>query len=335
MTDQLTDLKKFGENGFRFQNQKCLLTYSGKVDKVRYIEWFVDLHGFQMKFIRLAHEHYKDGGDHTHVLVDYGKVFNKRNAEEWFDYEELHPNIKLITSKLHWDRCVKYLGKEDPENADLLVTKKKWIDKVNECNTVQDALALCEVPAHVPGTLMAFRCKPIVRVIKEHELKHWQSVIWFELDSEPDDRHVNWIVDRKGGGGKTWLCRYYRFKNINDVLLVNAMGGMRDFSTIVRNAISTGWNGRVLLINLSRSDEDKAIYAPIEASKDGIFTATKYDGMSFDIPQDTHVYVFANWCPDVDKLSLDRWNIRSLEDETLQPLTLEGCRRLREVMMLS
>lgn len=111
------------ESKFRLQNQRILLTYSGHLDKLEYVAWITSKIKYKPVFIRLAHET-GDNGDylHTHVLIDFGKSFQTRSCR-YFDYqgdiEVLHPHIKTIKTKIHFENAMVYLSKEDPENADL------------------------------------------------------------------------------------------------------------------------------------------------------------------------------------------------------------------------
>lgn len=325
MTDCLTDLVDVScKEGLRLQSQRLILTYKGKICKEEYKNWFNSLDGIVTPaFLRLAHEHYKDGGDHTHVGIDFGRVFNKRNAERFFDYDGVHPNIKLVKTVTHWKNVKKYLGKEDPENRDLLEEGKGWFDKCMESQTELDAIRRCaQTPAQVSGVRQTFKLKIQIREPKEMELYPWQKEMEEMLEKEPDDRHVIWIFDRKGGMGKTKFCKWYKDWHDKETLLANATGGMRDFATIVKNGLDGGWTGRVCLLNLTRDCEQKAIYAPIEAVKDGVFTTTKYEGSCFRIPRDTWMVCFANFIPDINKLSLDRWRIYDCQMEGLRLLTL-------------
>jgi len=100
--------------------------------------------------------------------------------------------------------------------------------------------------------------------------------------------------------------------------MVRCTGGDRDFATIVRGALADGWDQRCMIFDLPRVSEGHAIYGPIEACKDGVVTATKYEGgtIAFDPP---HVLVFANYLPNTEgTLSADRWRIHRVKsDKTL------------------
>lgn len=317
--EDLKDLRELVDTGadFNLQNQKLILTYADiHLPKDEFVGWLIDITGIKPKFCRLAHETYKDGGLHTHVVIDFGIVYRKRRAARWFDWKDHHPMIKVIKTSVHWKRCVAYLAKEDPENADLAEAKKSWQDLVSCSTTKADALKFAMTPSQVQGILTAYDIlKENVREIETFDFYKWQEQMMSIYEKPADDRTIYWIYDQKGASGKTYFCKWLKINYMNDVLLVNAMGGQRDFSTIVNGALDTGWTGRCCCVNLSRSAEGKAIYAPLEDLKDGLFTTTKYCGRSLLLPQKTHVFVFANWLPVMFNMSLDRWRIFEVDSE--------------------
>lgn len=73
----------------------------------------------------------------------------------------------------------------------------------------------------------------------------------------------------------------------------------------------------VALFHYVRSQEIFISYEAIESVKDGIFFSAKYEsGMClFNSP---HVLVFANFMPDITKLSKDRWQVFEIVDNTLK-----------------
>ena len=64
-------------------------------------------------------------------------------------------------------------------------------------------------------------------------------------------------------------------------------------------------------MDFTRDVEEYVSYQAIEAIKNGIFYNTKYESkmITYNSP---HVIIFANFFPDITKLSSDRWVIREL-----------------------
>lgn len=137
------------------------------------------------------------------------------------------------------------------------------------------------------------------------ELREWQGNLCIRLDKDPDDRKITWIVDLAGGKGKTALCRYLCIKR--GAILLGGKAADMKYAIAELEEIPN-----IILMNLTRSQEDYVSYQGIEEIKDGIFFTTKYkSGMKIYNPP--HVVVFSNWEPKTEKLSADRWNIIHLE----------------------
>jgi len=140
------------------------------------------------------------------------------------------------------------------------------------------------------------------------ELRPLQAEILKILDNEPDDRTIHWVVDLNGNSGKTTLAKHLCLTRKDTIYIT---GKSSDMKYGVSKWIEKNDLG-VVLIDLARSQENFVSYQGIEEVKNGIFYNTKYEsGMCvFDSP---HVIVFANFEPEQEKLSADRWNIIRLE----------------------
>lgn len=140
--------------------------------------------------------------------------------------------------------------------------------------------------------------------LKDKKLRWWQRDVILKCEEEPDDRTINWYWESSGNVGKTSLIKSLCIKR-KDVLLVGGKSSDMKFgvSEFVKNN-----KLKILFIDLTRSLEDYVSYEGLESIKNGLFFSGKYEsGMCvYDCP---HVFVFANFEPDVSKMSLDRWNI--------------------------
>lgn len=134
------------------------------------------------------------------------------------------------------------------------------------------------------------------------KLKEWQEILLKELLTEPDDRTVIWYYDKEGGAGKTAFAKYMAIKH-NALVLNN--GKFNDLAYAVNEET------KIVIINISRSLEEHVNYNAIEALKDGLIFSGKYESKTkiFNSP---HVVIFANFEPNLNALSSDRWNVRKL-----------------------
>lgn len=298
---------------FRLANQKILLTYKGHLEKLPFKDWLYKLVTGYVA-CEMAHETGMSNDvpyEHTHILVDFGRNFQTTNVR-FFDYKDTHPNIKKVKNRTHWDRCLNYLAKEDPENAHLK-TKPAISSIVWGSDSLHDAIKTGVTKAgDVMGVKMLWDLRPSEPIVREYSKYSWQEELIEELKGVPDRRHVIWYVDLQGGGGKSELCEYLMATDKN-YWMTGLLGGPTHAATQFQNASDAGWKGHCYFIDLPRDAENKAIYEPIEMLKNGTISTTKYSGKTTQLPYRPHVVVFSNFYPNVDKLSKDRWDIRILE----------------------
>lgn len=120
------------------------------------------------------------------------------------------------------------------------------------------------------------------------------------------DRGILWLWDHRGNCGKTAMSKRLVLKF--GALFVT--GKASDIKYAVAQAVSKR-KIDIVVFHFTRSQEEFVSYQAIEEVKDGIFFSTKYEsGMCvFDPPT---IIIFANFAPDLNKLSIDRWDVRDL-----------------------
>ncbi len=153
--------------------------------------------------------------------------------------------------------------------------------------------------------------KPIVvDTISPDMLKGWQTQVLEELKDKPDDRTIHWLWSEEGGVGKTTFLKYLV---VNEEFLV--LGGK---AADCRNGIveytktHDGATPMRIGINIPRSFERQpSMYEAFENIKDMLFYSGKYEG-SMVCGNCPHLYIFANFRPEEDFLSEDRWKIKQI-----------------------
>jgi hypothetical protein len=149
-----------------------------------------------------------------------------------------------------------------------------------------------------------------VRVISE--LYPWQKEIESIYLTEPDNRSIFWFWEEKGNVGKSAFVKYMIVK----YKALYCDGGKKsDLMNLVFN--SNMDECRCVIWDLPRSTKGNISYATLECVKNGMVCNTKYETGTkvFNPP---HIFVFANFPPDdVSQLSLDRWKIKRLAQETI------------------
>lgn len=144
------------------------------------------------------------------------------------------------------------------------------------------------------------------RVVEEdfgYVFHDWQQALLDVIAGPIHKRRIYWVVDRKGGSGKTtfalWLGRvkgaFY------------TIGGKHD------RIYHTYQGEPIACFDFTRSTEDSVPYGPIEGIKNGV--APRMYGFRTLFCNTPHVFCFSNFEPDQSKLSEDRWNIVRINEE--------------------
>lgn len=127
----------------------------------------------------------------------------------------------------------------------------------------------------------------------------WEIEILDIIKNEPDERTIYWFYDEYGNIGKTQFSKYlaYHYKAIplegckNDILYCAAQ-----------------FESNIYIYDIERSLENFLSYGSIEKIKNGFYMCAKYESKPI-IRNSPHILIFANFLPQIDKLSLDRWKI--------------------------
>lgn len=147
---------------------------------------------------------------------------------------------------------------------------------------------------------------------KDATPKKWQAEALTKLEQQ-DDRKVLWIVDEKGGMGKSWLADYLDSKG--NCFLIE--GGKRQ-------DIAYAYNKQpIVVFDFTRQQEEQVNYSTIESFKNGRIFSNKYTSSLKRFPK-AKVLCLSNFSPDTSKLSNDRWDIMTLPKKN-NKVTLKMC----------
>lgn len=137
------------------------------------------------------------------------------------------------------------------------------------------------------------------------ELYPWQQAVvdMIKVKCE-DDRKIFWLYDEIGGMGKTSFTKYC---NVKIGASIVRGGALKDI------AFSLPESPKIVIFDITRSQESRVNYEALEAVKDGMIFSAKYESRMkvFNSP---HVIVLANFPPDKEMLSADRWEIINLRE---------------------
>lgn len=150
----------------------------------------------------------------------------------------------------------------------------------------------------------------IKKCLSESSLNNWEREILSQIKEEPDDRTIHWYWSKNGGIGKTTFCKYLVLKE--DFIVLGGKASDCKNGVIEYAKKHQGDCPKRIVINIPRSFcQEYVSYEAFENIKDMIFYSGKYEGgmICDDCP---HLYIFANFAPDREKLSEDRWLVTEL-----------------------
>lgn len=146
------------------------------------------------------------------------------------------------------------------------------------------------------------------------ELLPWQKTIEKEIiETKANDRTINWIVNSEGCSGKSKLVKY--MFHYHDCVYLS-YSDARD----ALNLVSKFMHKKAYLFDLPRTKPTKHtkddIYNVMEQIKNGMIMNTKYE-TNIHLMNPPHVWVFANYAPNLMKLTKDRWKIWKIVENKL------------------
>lgn len=171
--------------------------------------------------------------------------------------------------------------------------------------TWEQAVAYCQKE---DGQKYCFGFKPLRPLKKlptEVMLFPWQQTVLDMVQAEPDDRSIVWIHEKIGAVGKTTFMKHLmRFE-----AAIPLEGKKADMLYIAQQNESD-----LYIMDLERSMEQFVSYASMEKVKNGAYMCGKYEGGIVD-RNCPHFIVFANFAPEREKLSLDRWKVFTISED--------------------
>jgi len=291
---------------FRLQNKRFHLTYPAHLNANGWLK-YMESKGREPLNYSIVNETGTEENkhEHCHILISFKKIVRSINPRV-FDYNGLHPHIKLVKTTNHWKRCAKYHFKQN--NPITNIDDASIIEKIWKCKNVSDAvLSLVMDVSKVNGTIAAFSLKPDVYGDEpEVDWLPWQHELRKELEKDPDPRNILWYWDNKGNSGKTFFAKHMAMYKGS---FVSTHANVYHIATAIDQCLKTGKAVLSVIFNFTRHAECQQVYEAIEALKDGLVTSQKYRGRTMIFPT-PHVVVFANYLPNVSQCSLDRWKIR-------------------------
>jgi len=188
------------------------------------------------------------------------------------------------------------------------IEKAKGTTKQNiEYCSKEDKSAISNIV--IEKTLDEIYCENMEEEFKDIIWRPWQQTILDLIKNKPDRRTVNWIYDADGNKGKSTLMRYLDWKH--KTIVVNGKGAD------IFNGIKTYLDDikefpELIISDIPRTYETFISYGVLEKIKDGVLYSGKYEGGRVRLLP-LHLIIFANFMPNMEAMTEDRWNIITLE----------------------
>lgn len=277
--------------------------------------------------------------DNPH-LQGYMKLTNKKRFDQVIKFFNVHPSIFVCkgTPEQNYIYCSKdgksfELGERPFQlsKTGASALKGKKVQRIinlllDGCSIKEDIIATDLCHTYVTNR---DKIKKVVHEIKSEtemeklrkkkegwgsllRLRDWQQELLAIADGyKNNDRCVIWTYDRRGGAGKSYLCRELVMQDPDNVIILND-APTRDLSFVYEGQ-------KMVLFDYSRTEMSNSRginYDVIEKLKNGVMLSTKYEGKVkyFSSPQ---VLCFANFPPVVENLSMDRWHIYEISQSRL------------------
>jgi hypothetical protein len=252
--------------------------------------------------------------------IDWAEIEVKDEEEDDEEYETVTPVWWVFRSAKEFFKAKEFLTSLNGGEIEKPPTLR---ERVAECKTLAEALDKFAVePSDVSGIKLMYELTRSNNLLERFTYEPnlpWQVDFLEHHDLEkgklPDYRSITWYYDPVGNKGKTQLCKWLSKHRPNQWLNVKDLGTAYHASTLIVQEVRNGWLRHGVTINLSRGTENHdRMYTYLEDLKDGLITSQKYVGSTLvmDCPW---VVVFSNFLPHLSQQSLDRWDIRKIEED--------------------
>ena len=250
-----------------------------------------------MKYLVYQTEKCPDTGRlHVQGFVQFAKRHKLNAVKELLHDQSVHLEVMKGTPQEASDYCQKADSRHPGpaacngemvtagQRTDIQGLKRKilegskWVDLASNDDTVQ---VLARHNSFAKELIAATEEKKGLDYLRKKyddvELKTWQDELTGECQHVPDDRHIMWICDEKGGNGKSWWANYMVVQE--DALLISP-SKFPDMAYLWKSASP---ETKTVVFDVTRSNQSTDKYSPLlgayqlaEHLKNGIVASTKY-----------------------------------------------------------
>ncbi len=237
---------------------------------------------------------------------------------QWFFTLNNYTKLDILHLKMRFIKMCKWwvfeeeTGKEGTQHLQGNISLKvklrqssiiKWDKRIHweKTRNVEASIAYCQKETKIYTNLDLDNFNEYDEV----KWKSWQSKVLKKVEHPCEcDRKINWLYDKEGNSGKSYLTKY--LMRVEDALVVEGKKG--DIFHQIAKRMEDNRLVKIVIIDVPRASYNNISYSAIECIKNGYISSGKYEGGQYTF-KSPHVYIFANKPPDENKFSKDRWNI--------------------------
>lgn len=167
-----------------------------------------------------------------------------------------------------------------------------------------------------------------MNLTKNFKPRPFQKDIIDLIDQKEPGRLIHWFYEERGNTGKTFLGQILH--RLRGAIMVG--GRASDIlHALARVREIVGQDPPIVVIDMSRAQSfPPGLATTIENVSDGLFFSGKYESTMIDMKLPPHVFVFANYEPDISLLSVDRWRIHQIDPTTFTTRSINASKLLEE-----
>lgn len=291
----------------------------------------------ELKYIIVGHEVGEEGTPHLQIYFQLERNVKFTTIKRWNNtFSRMHFEASRGSDTDNYEYCKKQgnffeigtrktMGRKGARND--IEAVKEAVDKGESFDDIcSHSFETCaRYSSFIKSRIVARdNQKAKEKLVEEYEgvvWKPWQQRLLDLVEESPDPRKIMWFWDHEGNKGKSFLSTYLSLTK-NAVVL--GQGKKADLAHIWAEQPGPEWP--VVIFDVSRQviqmeegrDGQQREKKPIshllalaEEMKNGRVTSTKYASTVVYRPP-PHVIFFANFEPERDMLSADRWLVHHL-----------------------
>lgn len=299
--------------GFILQFTYVLLTYKSHLDKEEYAQFIKKY--YPNAIVIVAHEtsDKECAYDHTHSVINFTKRITVRNNRK-FDFNGIHPNIKVLNGLRAYKDGIKYISKQDT-TIEVPEEQQPLAELVWQCKNVHEAITkYVKKPSDFSGIRNMYMNRPMTYINDAPtELSPWMQYMDGYIKNTHDNRHIHWIYDPIGKSGKSVFVKHLEKEYQNRCALLTCAPNVREVANILLPLLIEGNTLEYIFIDIPRNYQiNSEFYDALEKIKDGRMTSTKFNGGTLRFNNKCLV-VFSNTKPRDGCWTYDRLKLIEME----------------------